>query len=935
MRIMKAKPTLYTILGLVIAITITSVMGLFATYRYLTTKSQFISEIHSSSESSAIALRRNITDLISAYAVQEYEKLVTTEIERRNYFAIIIEDYNMGKLLGEATFVSGKIRDKSGGVIDYDSANQEQKKQLEESYYIDSYDITGPTMEKIGTITIYTSSRLLKLKLNSIVKDTFTQTVLITLLMVIMMMISIRHFITRPLSRIIATITHTDADGIPTQKVPDHYSQEISFLTRSMNTVATEVKGSRLELQEKNKKILLSSRVFSNSQGGIIITGVDKKIIDVNPALCEMAGYTRDELIGKPARSLHSGNESSDFYTDMWKQMGKHGRWQGEVWNRKKNNELYATLLSISVIKDEFNRVTNYIGSFTDITENKQQREKLNFLAHYDALTKLPNRTLFIDRFHQAIAHSKRSDSMLAVCFLDLDNFKDINDNYGHDVGDKLLIEVANRITNCTREEDTTSRQGGDEFAILLGDIKSYAQCEQSLGRIHHSLAQPYTINGHTLKVTASSGITLYPEDRGDVDTLLRHADQSMYAAKLSGKNSYRLFSSSDEKESINKQLQLNRLKRAFAHHEFSLYYQPKVNMVTGDAFGAEALIRWIHPEKGLIPPLDFLPVLERTDLEVDIGNWVINEALSFLASCHQQGIKTDISVNISSHHLLSETFLTELEKALNNHPSVNPQSLELEILESSALGDLHAVTTVIKACQSNLGVTVALDDFGTGYSSLTHLRNLPANTIKIDRSFVSDMINDPSDFAIIDSIIGMADSFGREIIAEGVESTAHGLMLIIMGCQKAQGYGIAKPLPVDEFIPWLKAYTPNKEWLLCGNKQQLTTKEANLSLLKLVTQHWKDAFISDIQSAPEELEHWPIMDTKHCPCGLWVKRAIKEKTFKADDLEQLNEAHEKLHLVAHALLLQYQSGKCQQARDDLPRLELVYNEIHTILKHL
>ena len=935
MRMMKTKPALYTVLGIVIAITIILVMSLFATYNYLIIKSQFINEVHSSSESSAIALKNNITDLISAYAVQEYEHLVTTEIERRNYFAIIIEDYNMGKLLGKTAFISGKIRDKNWNIVDYDSADHEQNKQLKTSYYRDSYDIIGPTKDTIGTITIYTSERLLALKLNSIVKNTLAQTLVITLLMVLMMMASIKYLITRPLSRIIATITHTDADGIPTKKIPSHYSKDISFLTHSMNKMVKAVKMSRLELQEKNKKILLSSRVFSNSQEGILIAGTNRKIIDINPALCKMSGYSRNELIGKPARSLHSGDETTDFYTELWKQINKHGYWQGEVWNRKKNGELYATLLSISVIKDEFNCVTHYIGSFSDITENKQQREKLNFLAHYDALTELPNRTLFIDRFHQAIAHSKRSESMLAVCFLDLDNFKGINDTFGHDVGDKLLIEVANRITRCIREEDTTSRQGGDEFAILLGDINSYAQCEQSLERIHRSLAKPYTINGHSHKITASSGITLYPEDKGDIDTLLRHADQAMYAAKLSGKNNYRLFSSSDEKESINKQLQLNRLKQAFAHQEFSLYYQPKVNMVTGDVFGAEALIRWIHPEKGLIPPLDFLPIIERTDLEIDIGNWVINEALSHLATCHQEGIKADISVNISSYHLLSETFLTKLEKALNHHPSVNPQSLELEILESSALGDLHAVTKVIKACQSNLGVTVALDDFGTGYSSLTHLRNLPANTIKVDRSFVSDMINDPSDFAIIDSIIGMADSFGREIIAEGVESTAHGLMLIIMGCQKAQGYGIAKPMPVDEFIPWLKAYTPNQEWLLCGSKQSLTSKEGKVSLFKLVTQNWKDTFITNIHSAPEELEHWPIMDTNHCPCGSWINRAIKEKAFKLDNLDQLNEAHGKLHLVAHALLLKYQSGEYKQARESLPELQLVYDEIYSILKSL
>jgi len=665
----------------------------------------------------------------------------------------------------------------------------------------------------------------------------------------------------------------------------------------------------------------LASRVFNVSHEGITITDPHGTIIDVNPAFCKITGYSRDEIIGKDPSHLSSGKQSPEFYAEMWRTLNQYGSWQGEVWNRKKNGAIYAELLSISALKDEGGKILHYVGMFSDITQSKQQQEELNKMAHYDVLTELPNRALFADRFHQAIAHSKRTEKQLAICFLDLDSFKPINDNYGHETGDKLLIEVAERITSCIREEDTVSRQGGDEFALLLSDIDSSSQCEQTLERIHHSLSQPFIIDGHSHKITASSGATLYPMDNGDIDTLLRHADQAMYQSKLAGKHQYRLFNPEQDELTIQKHHQLDEIEQALINNEFQLYYQPKVNMVTGNVFGAEALIRWLHPEKGLIPPLDFLPIIEGSKLELKIGNWVINEALAQLQTLYQQGINHEVSVNISSHHLLSETFFADLDAALAKHPTVDSRHLQLEILESSALGDLNTITTVIEACQGILGVKVALDDFGTGYSSLTHLRSLPANTIKIDQSFVRDMIDDPSDYAIIDGIIGLADSFGREVIAEGVETTEHGLMLIIMGCDEAQGYGIAKPMPANQYSQWLNSYTPNQQWLNC-NEQARTAKESEIKLFKLVTTHWKELFIDNIQSSPESIDHWPILNSQHCPCGSWIKKIKQEQMFDLKSIEQLNLVHEKLHNISHVLHQHYQDGKMDIAREGLAELQ-------------
>ena len=682
------------------------------------------------------------------------------------------------------------------------------------------------------------------------------------------------------------------------------------------------------ERKRAEEKLALSARVLNEAHESIAITDANGLLIDINPAFSDITGYERSDVIGHNPKILSSGRQTPDFYEVMWSTINKRGYWKGEIWNRKKSGEVYASLMSISALYDLSGAVLNYISISTDITDSKNQQEKLNLMAHYDALTGLPNRVLFADRFKQSIAHSKRSQHQLAVCFLDLDSFKPVNDNYGHEVGDKLLVEVANRITGIIREEDTVSRQGGDEFALLLNDIESSSQCEQTLERIHHSLAKPYLIDNIQHVITASSGATIYPNDNGDIDTLLRHADQAMYQAKLAGKHRYHLFNPEHDQLTIQKHHQIEEVKNALENNEFQLYYQPKVNMVTGVVFGAEALIRWVHPEKGIIPPLDFLPLIEDTELELMVGDWVINTALSQLEEWNWQGIKLEVSVNISSNHLLSETFFANLEMAMAQHATVAPQCLQLEILESSALGDLNAISAVIETCKGALGVTVALDDFGTGYSSLTHLRSLPVDTIKIDQSFVRDMLDDPSDYTIIDGVIGLSDSFNRQLIAEGVETTNHGLMLLLMGCGEAQGYGIAKPMPAADLPQWIHDYRPNEEWLHIGNKRR-TTKENKIKLFRLMTEHWKNKFIENIQSPPDNASHWPIMSSNICPCGSQIKRAIQDELFEAEGLEQLNQTHDALHNIANAIHQHYQTGDIEMAREGLPKLLLTFEQMN------
>ncbi|MFK5950392.1 MAG: PAS domain S-box protein [Methylococcales bacterium] len=686
-----------------------------------------------------------------------------------------------------------------------------------------------------------------------------------------------------------------------------------------------------IERSQTNERLLMLSNVFTNTHEGITITDKNKRIIDINPAFTEITGYKREEVIGKNPGLLSSGKQSPEFYAEMWQQLDKQGYWQGEVWNRHKEGEIYAELLNISTLLDEKGDVTNYVGVFSDITQSKQQQEKINLMAHYDVLTGLPNRALFVDRFHQAIAHSHRTSQQLAVCFLDLDNFKPVNDNYGHEVGDQLLIEVAQRITATIREEDTVSRQGGDEFALLLNDIAYVEQCEQTLERIHHTLVQPYIIDGHSHKISASCGVTLYPNDQGDIDTLLRHADQAMYQAKQAGRNHYQFFNTKQNQAITLKQHQLSEIEHALDNNEFQLFYQPKVNMKTGEVYGAEALIRWIHPEKGLIPPLEFLPLVDGADLEIKIGDWVINQAILQLDKWQQQGINLEVSINISSTHLLSAGFIKKFDAALLKYPSVNSQTLQLEILESSALGDLNTIINIIKICKQQLGLTFSLDDFGTGYSSLTHLRNLPVNTIKIDQSFVRDMLDDSDDYVIIDGVIALADSFNREVIAEGVETTNHGLMLLIMGCERAQGYGISKPIPADTFLSWLNNYTPNQEWLSFSSKQR-TVKENKIKLYRLVSERWKNLFISNMQSAPQDMEVCPIMDMRCCHCSYWIHRARQEQLFEEKWQHRLEQAHEKIHNIAHELLVKYQQADFDGAVDGIAEFNLAFESMSNIL---
>lgn len=444
---------------------------------------------------------------------------------------------------------------------------------------------------------------------------------------------------------------------------------------------------------------------------------------------------------------------------------------------------------------------------FVRINNLLLKQHALKLVANYDVLTHLPNRNLFSERFNRAIVNCKKHKNILAVCYLDLDGFKQINDQFGRDVGDRLLVEVSARIRSVMRPQDNVSRQGGDEFALLFADLQSYQQCEELVARLLANIAQPYQLNGQQITIAASCGLTLYPNDDADPDTLLRHADQAMYQAKLSGRNRYRLFDTAREKAHIVLQRQRAAIKQALEGGEFRLYYQPKVDMQRKEVYGMEALIRWNHPTNGVLSPAAFLHYLDGSELALALDAWVIEHALKQISVWNQAGPRLQVSVNVTPNYIKSAGFFPDLRDSLSRHDQVDPGQLQIEVLESGVLDDLPTVTRVIQDCRDQLGVGIALDDFGTGYSSLSHLRHLPIHTVKIDQSFVRNMIEDASDHAIVEGVISLARAFKLEVIAEGVETERHKLALLELGCYRAQGYGIARPMPAENVQAWVEHY--------------------------------------------------------------------------------------------------------------------------------
>ncbi|HEY9276906.1 MAG TPA: EAL domain-containing protein [Methylotenera sp.] len=596
---------------------------------------------------------------------------------------------------------------------------------------------------------------------------------------------------------------------------------EADNIVAKPNTLMANVLEMRKKLRESMEKLRnnaermrLSASVFDHAHDGIFITDAEMRILEVNIAFTQITGYSREAALGSTPQQLGFAINEPDFF-DKRMQLSHDGdasEWRGETWNRRAENEVYPVWLDVFIVRNDAQQLINYVGLFSDITEAKQHQQNLERMAYHDSLTQLPNRTLLSDRLDQAFSRAERTGELLAVCCLDLDGFKPVNDSLGHEAGDHLLIQLAERMNRFLRESDTVARIGGDEFALLLNGLHNKDECRITLERLLSAIRAPYVVAGQSVTVSSSIGYTIYPFDKSESDTLLRHADQAMYQAKLNGGSCVQQFDAEHDREFRDLRQGKERIEAALAKNEFCLYFQPKVDMQIGKVVGMEALIRWQHPDIGLRAPATFMPIIENTDFSITLGEWAIRQAIGQLQIWQAEGLDLQVSVNIAARHMVQENFTERLAQILSEFPQINPTNLELEITETAAIEDVSGVVRTMHGCKL-LGVSFALDDFGVGYSSLTYLRRLPVAVIKVDRSFVHDMLQDSNDLAMVAGIISLGRDFRCKVVAEGVETAEHGLQLLRLGCTVAQGFGIAKPMPADQVSAWVKSYHPNESW--------------------------------------------------------------------------------------------------------------------------
>jgi diguanylate cyclase (GGDEF)-like protein/PAS domain S-box-containing protein len=568
------------------------------------------------------------------------------------------------------------------------------------------------------------------------------------------------------------------------------------------------------ERKRSEERLRLAASVFATSQEGILISDADNRIIDVNPAFTRLTGYAREEVLGRDPSFLSATRQDQEVFVAMRQALETTGEWQGELWNQRKSGDVFAELLSVVAVKDMEGHLQHHVSVFSDISMIKAHEADLDRIAHYDTLTGVPNRRLLGDRLEQAIARARRHGSNMAVCYLDLDGFKPINDQFGHEGGDRLLVEIARRLQSLSRADDTVARLGGDEFVLLWNDIGAEAHCTHALDRVLAEVSAPIVLDGIPVAVSASIGVTLFPDDNVDADSLLRHADHAMYSAKQLGKNRYQLFDSRLEQQITSRVSFLAKVGRGLDRGEFMLYYQPKYDCAAGRVIGVEALVRWNEPILGVLSPREFLPLIEDDNLAFRMGRWVMEESIRQARRWHEMGLDLAISINIFPRHLKYPTFIEDLRNAIATHwPDMPKDRLMLEIVETSELEELDPIEDVIRQCLK-MGIASSLDDFGTGYSSLIYLRRLSVEELKIDQSFVRDMLDDPEDNAIVVGVIGLGKAFGLRVVAEGVESQRHARRLIELGCSIVQGYGVGMPMPADEFEQWLAGFASHGERL-------------------------------------------------------------------------------------------------------------------------
>lgn len=610
--------------------------------------------------------------------------------------------------------------------------------------------------------------------------------------------------IAHPITLIAQAADKVAAGTLEYDAPPQAGNGEVAHLSQAIHTMVNHLTQEIRERHKAEVQLKLSAAVFANNTEGIVITDADNRIVRVNEAFIRISGYAESDVLGRDPRMFSSGKMSPNFYQTMWRDLLRNNGWRGEIVNKRKNNEIYPEWLILSLVRDEAGKVINHIAIYSDISERKREEERVQYLATHDMLTQLPNRYLLMDRLTQALGFAEHHRVKVGVMFIDLDHFKNINDSLGHEVGDILLQQVAERIRQCLRTHDTLARLGGDEFVIILPEMRSESEAAYLAEKILEGFDKKFNIDTYQLTITPSIGISIYPDDGEDSTTLLRNADMAMYRAKDEGRNTLQFYLP-EMTLHVNERLQLEmQLRLAIERHELCLLYQPQIDSVTLQMTGMEALLRWQHPTLGMVSPARFIPIAEESGLIIEIGDWVLHEACMQGRIWQAQGYElVPIAVNVSGVQFKRGQFLDRLKIIL--HDTRFPvHLLEIEITES-VLMDLGDASLQFMSEIKSLGATLALDDFGTGFSSLSRLKAFPLDFLKVDQSFVRDIHTDPDDAAIVRAVIGMAHEMNIKVIAEGVENQAQLDFLQALQCEKCQGYLFSEPILPEKIEAFLQ----------------------------------------------------------------------------------------------------------------------------------
>lgn len=704
-----------------------------------------------------------------------------------------------------------------------------------------------------------------------------------------------------------------------------------SLSLEEIKKLVYELEVHQIQLEMQNEELQRTQDELSNTKKryfdlydmapiGYCTIGEDGLIHEANLEVSKLLGMQRDKLIKRPITHFIYKDDQDIYYIYFNKLFISDEQQVCELRMIKKDATPFWVHLTSSLDTNSDDKSVIFLG-IHDITELKKYESELKNIAYFDTLTGLPNRVLLADRLMQSMAQTQRHNNHLAVIFIDLDGFKDVNDSHGHDVGDQLLVKLAAKMREVLREEDTLARIGGDEFVAVLVDLADINSSMKMITRLLDSAAKKIQIDNLSVQVSASMGVAFYPQaEEIDAGQLLRQADQAMYEAKLAGKNQYHIFDT-QQNEIIRERYEgIDRLRKALKQNEFVLQYQPKVNLHTGEVIGVEALIRWQHPQKGLISPLEFFPIIEGHSLSIEIGEWVIHKALSQIELWQEQGINIRISVNVCARQLLEDNFVERLKSIFAKHNTVKSSMLELEILETSKLEDLIQATHVIQQCRI-FGLVFSVDDFGLGYSSLTFLKRIPIKYIKVEQNFVVNMLGNPEDLSILYGVVSLAKAFKRSVIAEGVETLEHGRVLIQLGCELGQGYAIARPMEGDELIVWFNTWEPDESW---RNQQIMSIVQRNVFFATLEHHSW----IAKVKAVLEDknVDNTEPNDLQECYFTEWLLPS--DKQYLTSGYEKVDLLHKKIHAFANQLLKQHSLGNKEEALEGLAEFDKQRDEL-------